>query len=241
MNACQADACVSLTLVTILCYTAKVYALEQELLAFINYAYISMQWPGVVVLMAIESACIPLPSEIIMPFAGWILIKDQSLSAAYTLVAGAYGALGCAIGSAIAYGIGIWGGRPLLERYGKYILISHHDLDMADRWFNRYGSWSIFLSRLLPVVRTFISLPAGIARMHFIKFLIYTFLGSFIWCAGLAYGGYLLGEHWEQIRTIMRPFDPFIIAIIIAFIAFYIYRHVRHSVKQPKHKTESFS
>ena len=207
------------------------YSIEQELLHFISYIYSLIQWPGVVVLMAIESACIPLPSEIIMPFAGWMLIKERSLSAIYTLAAGAYGALGCSIGSAIAYEIGIWGGRPLLEKYGKYILISRHDLDTADQWFNRYGSWSIFISRLLPVVRTFISLPAGISRMHFIKFLIYTFLGSFIWCAGLAYGGYLMGEHWEQIRAIMRPFDPFIIAIIIAFIAFYIYRHIRRSIK----------
>ena len=180
-------------------------------------------------LMAIESACIPLPSEIIMPLAGWMLVKNQSLSAIHILSAGAYGALGCVIGSIIAYGVGMWGGRPLLEKYGKYILVSRHDLDLADRWFNKYGSWSIFLSRLLPVIRTFISLPAGIARMHFVKFLVYTFIGSFIWCAGLAYGGYLLGEHWEQIRTIMRPFDPFIIAIIIVLIAFYIYRHIKQA------------
>ena len=177
--------------------------------------------------MAIESACIPLPSELIMPLAGWILIKDQSLPAIYTLVAGAYGALGCVIGSVIAYAVGMWGGRPFLEKYGKYVLISRHDLDLTDRWFNRYGSWSIFISRLLPVVRTFISLPAGISRMHFGKFLVYTFIGSFIWCAGLAYGGYQLGEHWEQIRVIMRPFDPLIAAIIIALIAFYVYRHLK--------------
>ncbi len=177
--------------------------------------------------MAIESACIPLPSEIIMPFAGWMLIKNQSLPVTYTLVAGAYGALGCLIGSVIAYGVGMWGGRPFLEKYGKYVLISRHDLDLADRWFNRHGSWSIFISRLLPVVRTFISLPAGIARMHLGKFLIYTFLGSFIWCSGLAYGGYQLGEHWEQIRVVMRPFDPLIVTIIIALIAFYVYRHIK--------------
>ncbi len=187
-----------------------------------------MQWPGVVILMAIESACIPLPSELIMPFAGWMLIKEKSLSAIYTLVAGAYGALGNTIGSAIAYGVGMWGGRPFLEKYGKYILISRHDLDLADRWFNKYGSWAIFISRLLPVVRTFISLPAGIARTHFVKFLIYTFLGSFLWSVGLAYGGYQLGEHWEQIRTVMRPFDPIIGVLIIALIAFYIYRHLKH-------------
>ena len=205
----------------------EVLSLEQELLYFISQTYGLIQWPGVVALMAIESACIPLPSELIMPLAGWMLIKEESLSAVYTLVAGAYGALGNTIGSAIAYGVGMRGGRPFLEKYGKYILISRHDLDLADRWFNRHGSWAIFISRLLPVVRTFISLPAGIARMHFVKFLVYTFLGSFPWSVGLAYGGYLLGEHWERIRTIMRPFDPIIGALIIALIAFYIYRHLK--------------
>ena len=203
--------------------------LEQEILRFISDIYNLMQWPGVVALMAIESANIPIPSELIMPLAGWMLIKEQHLPAIYTLVAGAYGALGCTIGSIISYEIGKWGGRPFLEKYGKYILISHHDLDLADRWFNKYGNWIIFASRLLPVVRTFISLPAGIARMRLIPFLVYTFAGSFIWCTGLAYGGYLLGEHWEQLRTVMRPFDPFIAAIIIGFIIFYIYRHVKHS------------
>ncbi len=202
--------------------------LEQEVLNFINHIYTLMQWPGVVLLMAIESACIPLPSELVMPLAGWMLIKQQSLGAIHTLVAGAYGALGCTIGSIIAYGVGMWGGRPFLDKYGKYILISRHDLDLADRWFYRSGSWAIFVSRLLPVVRTFISLPAGIARMHFIKFLVYTFVGSFIWSTGFAYGGYLLGEHWEQIRIAMRPFDPLFGALIIALIAWYIYRHLRH-------------
>ena len=203
--------------------------LEQELLNFISYIYTSIHWPGVVVLMAIESACIPLPSELIMPLAGWMLVKEQALAATHTLIAGAYGALGCVIGSVIAYGIGMWGGRPFLEKYGKYILISSHDLKLADQWFAKSGDWAIFVSRLLPVVRTFISLPAGIARMHFVKFLVYTFLGSFIWCAGLAYGGYLLGEYWEQIRTVMRPFDPLIGALIVALVAYYIYRHIKHS------------
>jgi len=203
--------------------------LEQALLYFISDIYTSMHWPGVVVLMAIESACIPLPSELIMPLAGWMLIENQSLPVTYTLLAGIYGALGCVIGSVIAYGIGMWGGRPFLEKYGKYILVSVGDLNLADRWFEKRGDWTIFISRLLPVVRTFISLPAGIARMHFAKFLIYTFLGSLIWCAGLAYGGYQLGNHWEQIRTVMRPFDPLIGAIIIGLIAVYIYRHIKHS------------
>lgn len=189
-----------------------------------------MQWPGVVLLMAIESACIPLPSELIMPLAGWMLIRALDLPVAYVLLAGAYGALGCTIGSALAYWVGQWKGRPFLEKYGRYFLVSRHDLDIADRWFSKYGSQSAFYSRLMPVVRTFISLPAGIARMHFIKFLVYTFIGSFIWCVGLAYGGYLLGEHWEQIREVMRPFDPFIIAALLILAGLYIYRHIR----QPK-------
>ena len=187
-----------------------------------------MGWPGVVALMAIESACIPFPSELIMPLAGWMLIKEQSLPVIQVLVAGFYGGLGNTIGSAVAYGVGMWGGRPFLEKYGKYILVSHHDLELADRWFNKSGSWSIFASRLLPVVRTFISLPAGIARMHFPKFLIYTFLGSFIFSTGLAYGGYQLGEHWEQIRVVMRPFDPAIGVLLLILLALYLYRHLRH-------------
>ncbi len=187
-----------------------------------------MQWPGVVLLMAIESACIPFPSEVIMPLAGWMLIKEQSLGAAYVVVAGAYGALGNTIGSIIAYAVGMWGGRPFLERYGRYLLIRRDDLARADRWFAKSGSWAIFASRLLPAVRTFISLPAGIARMDFIKFSVYTFLGSFIWSTGLAYGGYLLGQHWEQIRVVMRPFDPLIAAIVIILVALYVFRHIRH-------------
>ena len=191
-----------------------------------------MQWPGVIALMAIESACIPLPSEIIMPLAGWMLIKGQSLPAAYNLLAGVYGALGCTIGSIIAYGVGAKGGRSFLKKYGKYILITQHDIDTADHWFQKNGNWAIFITRLLPVVRTFISLPAGIARMHIGKFLTYTFIGSFIWCTALSYGGYLLGEHWEDIRTVMRPFDPVIIATVVILIALYIYRHIKHSRTQ---------
>ena len=187
-----------------------------------------MQWPGVILMMAIESACIPLPSEIIMPLAGWMLIKNQGLPVTYVLLAGLYGAIGNIIGSIVAYGVGMWGGRPFLQRWGKYVLITNHDLEVADRWFTKYGSLSMFVSRLLPAVRTFISLPAGIARMNFIKFIIYSFIGAFIWSTGLAWGGYLIGEHWEQLRTAMRPFDWLIISLVVIAIAYYIYRHVRH-------------
>jgi membrane protein DedA with SNARE-associated domain len=218
----------SLTLSPYFCYTRKVTSLEHWILDYIASTYNLLQWPGVMLLMSVESACIPFPSELIMPLAGWMLIKEQSLPVIYVLMAGAFGAIGNTIGSAVAYYVGMWAGRPLLNKYGRYVLISRHDLDMADRWFSRSGGWTVFVSRLLPVVRTYISLPAGIARMNMVKFLIYTFTGSFIWSTGLAYGGYLLGEHWEDLRSAMRPFDPLIIAIIVILIGLYIYRHIRH-------------
>ncbi|MFH1652144.1 MAG: DedA family protein [Chloroflexota bacterium] len=204
-------------------------ALEQQILALVTAAYNALQWPGVVLLMAVESACIPVPSEIIMPLAGWMLVKAKALPVAYTLLAGFYGALGNLLGSLVAYAVGAWGGRPLLEKYGRYLLVSRRDLDLADSWFARRGSLAVFLGRLLPGVRTFISLPAGIARMNLVKFCIYTLLGAFIWSTGLAYGGYLMGEHWEQIREAMRPFDPLFVLLVVGLLALYIYRHVRHS------------
>lgn len=187
-----------------------------------------MQWPGVMLLMAIESACIPFPSELIMPLAGWMLINEPGLSVWWVVVAGVVGAVGNTIGSVVAYYVGMWAGRPFLNKYGRYILISQHDLDTADRWFTKRGGWTVFVSRLLPLIRTYISLPAGIARMNIWKFLVYTFSGSFIWSTGLAYGGYLLGEHWEQLRSAMRPFDPIILAVVVLLIAWYIYRHIKH-------------
>lgn len=210
--------------------------IEKTILDFIAATYNVLQWPGVIALMAIESALIPLPSELIMPLAGWLLIRDASRPVSFIFAAGAYGALGNTIGSLVAYGVGIWAGRPLLDRYGRYILLSGRDLDMTDRWFKRSGSWTVFVSRLLPVVRTYISLPAGIARMNLVRFVVYTFTGSFIWSTALAYGGYQLGEHWEQIRNAMRPFDPAIIAIIVILVLLYIYRHIRHARETPPKK-----
>ena len=196
-----------------------------------------MDWYGVITLMAIESACIPFPSELIMPFAGWILIADKGLPVSFVFLAGAFGAIGNTVGSVIAYVVGMWAGRPLLNKYGRYILLSQHDLDLADRWFSRSGGWTVFVSRLLPVVRTYISLPAGIARMNMGKFLIYTFTGSFIWSTGLAYSGYLLGDNWEKLRGAMRPFDPLIIGIIVILIALYVYRHIHHTRRDKDPRT----
>jgi len=173
-------------------------------------------WAGVVFAMAVESVNVPLPSEVTMPLAGWMLVKDRGLPATYLLLAGFCGALGNVIGSIINYYLGAWGGRPFAEKYGKWFLIDHRDLDRADRWFDRWGDQIAFTSRLLPVVRTFISFPAGMARMNLPKFIVYTFLGSFIWSLGLAWLGYIAGANWEQIRSVMRPFDiPILIALAI--------------------------
>ncbi len=201
--------------------------MEHQILDFIRHVYQILGWPGVVLLMAIESACIPLPSEIIMPLSGWMLVADKGLGVEYVILAGLCGAVGNVIGSVIAYWVGAWGGRPFLHRYGKYVLVSHHDIEVADRWFDRYGDRIVFLSRLLPAVRTFISFPAGIAKMKMGKFLLYSFLGSFPWSVGLAYGGYLLGQNWERIREVMRPFDIPILVIFLALVAFFIWRRLR--------------
>ena len=179
--------------------------------------------------MAIESACIPLPSELIMPLAGWMLVKDRGLGQEWLLLAALFGAVGNVLGSLIAYYVGAWGGRPLVAKYGKYILISHHDLDLADRWFQRWGNWAVFASRLLPVVRTFISLPAGVSRMPVWQFSIYSFLGAFPWSLGLAWAGYVLGENWEDLRSWMRPADIPILIVVVVLAALYVYRHVKRA------------
>lgn len=177
--------------------------------------------------MAIESAAIPLPSELVMPLAGWTLVRERGLSEQWLLLAAFCGAVGNVIGSLVAYAVGAWGGRPALQRYGRYLLISPHEVARAEGWFQRYGAWAVFLSRLLPVVRTFISLPAGVARMPLGPFIALTFLGSFPWSLGLAWGGFILAERWEDLRDWMRPADLPIIAVALLLIAWYIYRRVR--------------
>jgi len=192
--------------------------------ASIIAAISSLGYLGIVALMAIESACIPLPSEVIMPFSGFLVWEGQ-----FNLwLTGLAGAAGCVVGSTAAYWVGYWGGRPLVRRYRRYILISSRDLTRADHWFERYGDSTVFFSRLLPVVRTFISLPAGIARMPFGRFCLYTFLGSFPWCLGLSYLGYRLGKHWQTLRTYFHDLDVVILIAIAAVIGWWTWRHVRH-------------
>lgn len=190
---------------------------------FIINTISSLGYGGIILLMGLESACIPLPSEVIMPFSGFLVFEGRF---DIWLVALA-GTLGCVWGSILAYVIGMYGGRPLIEKYGKYILISHHDLDLADRWFKRYGDWAIFFSRLLPVVRTYISFPAGIARMRFWHFVFYTALGSFPWCLGLAYVGLKLGENWQSLKGYFHGADYIIAAIIVIGIIWWIWRHLK--------------
>jgi len=199
-------------------------AFEHQLVAFLDSLFNTIGWTGVVIIMALESANIPIPSEVTMPLAGWML-TDTLLDA--LLYGGFFGALGCTLGSVLSYALGAYGGRPFLERWGRYILVSEEDLEKADRWFARWGDWAAFLSRLLPIVRTFISFPAGVVRMNFVRFTVFSFVGSFIWCGLLALGGRAFGENWEELRALMRPFDIPIALAILAGIGWYICHHMR--------------
>jgi membrane protein DedA with SNARE-associated domain len=184
---------------------------------------------GVMLLMAIESACIPLPSEIIMTFSGYLVYTGRfSLLAVAT-----WGALGCNLGSVLANEIGYFGGRPLVERYGRYIFLSKHDLDVADRFFEKRGAIAVLIARLLPVVRTFIALPAGIGRMPRLKFHIYTFIGSWPWCFMLAYIGMRLGERWDtdpRLKMWFHRLDALILGVIVIAGVYFVWSHVQHRV-----------
>ena len=214
-------------------------ALEHQLVEFLTNLFQTIGWSGVVVIMALESANIPIPSEVTMPLSGWMLVQAVGLTPWHALLLGGlWGAVGCTLGSILSYALGAWGGRPLVERYGKYILVSEEDLVKADRWFSRWGDWAAFLSRLLPIVRTFISFPAGVVRMNFARFSFFSFVGSFIWCALLAMGGYYFGEHWEQLRAIMRPFDIPVALVLAAGVAYYVVHHVRKGRTKAEHDRE---
>ncbi|MHB1415040.1 MAG: DedA family protein [Chloroflexota bacterium] len=203
-------------------------ALEQMVIPFLEHLYASMGYLGVLLAMAIESACIPLPSEIILPMAGWMV--SRGVWDIWVVVI--FATAGNTLGSIIAYSVGAFGGRPILERYGRYVLISAHDIEIADRWFARYGEWAVFFSRMIPIVRTFISLPAGIVHMNFAKFVLYSTLGALPWSLLLVYAGKLAGDNWVAIRQFLHQFDYVIIAVLVAAIAFYVYRHLRRSASR---------
>lgn len=201
--------------------TALLEQVIAELAQWIVAAIARFGYLGIVVTMAIESACIPLPSEIIMPFSGYLVSTGRFTMLGVTLA----GAVGNVLGSALAYYVGVLGGRPFVERYGRYILISRRDLELADGWFARYGDAAVLISRLLPVVRTFISLPAGIARMNVVRFLVFSFIGALPWCWVLAYVGLKLGERWDQLREYFHQLDVVVGLFVLAVIIYFLWSH----------------
>ena len=190
----------------------------------------SLSYFGVILAMAIESACIPLPSEIIMPFSGY-LVSTGTFN--FHLVSWA-GALGNLLGSLLAYYVGYYGGRPFILRFGKYILIRKEELARADRFFERWGSWAVFICRMLPIVRTFISLPAGISRMRIVPFILLTFFGSLPWCYLLTYIGRVMGENWEDIRGYFHRFDLVIAGILLLLFGWWLWAYLRRRKKKTK-------
>ena len=197
------------------------------LFLFIKSLIAATGYGGIVILMAIESACIPLPSELIMPFAGY-LVFEGTMKLVWVATAGA---IGCNLGSLIAYEIGAYGGRPLVERYGRWILLGRRDLDWADRFFARWGYLAVFIARLLPVVRTFIALPAGIARMPRLRFHIYTFLGSWPWCLALAWFGMKLGQDWRELGKYLHKFDAVILVVLVGGIVWFLWTHWQNRMR----------
>jgi membrane protein DedA with SNARE-associated domain len=197
------------------------------LFVFIKSLIAISGYGGIVILMGIESACIPLPSELIMPFAGY-LVFEGSMKLFWVATAGA---IGCNVGSLVAYEVGCYGGRPLVERYGSWILMGRRELDWADHFFARWGYLAVFIARLLPVVRTFIALPAGIARMPRLRFHVYTFLGSWPWCFGLAWLGMKLGENWRVVGKYLHKFDAVILVVLVAGIVWFVWSHWQNRLR----------
>ena len=202
--------------------------IDEIVIPFLNSLYGAVGYAGVVVAMAIESAMIPLPSELILPYAGFLVSDPSKLE---PLTGGGWNywivviaaTLGNTIGSLIAYAIGAWGGRPFLERYGKYLLIRPHEIELAERFFDRYGAATAFFSRLLPIVRTFISFPAGVARMPLGTFIAYSTAGAFLWSMLLVFAGVQLGARWTDIRHALQPFDLLIAVVVVAALALFIW------------------
>jgi len=200
----------------------------EALAVFTTGVISSMGYGGIVLLMGIESACIPLPSEIIMPFAGYLVYRGEMTLQGAALA----GAVGCVLGSIPAYWLGQFGGRPLIEKYGKWVLLSRKELDWADRIFTSHGHWVVLAARLLPVVRTFIAFPAGVARMPMVKFCVYTFVGSWPWCYALAWVGMKLGEAWHtdpQVKAIYQRFETVIVVAGVAAVAWFVWHKIRQA------------
>ena len=202
--------------------------IDQIVIPFLNSLYGAVGYLGVLVAMGIESAMVPLPSELILPYAGF-LVSDPSQIEPLTRRAWNFwivvvvATIGNTLGSLVSYAIGAYGGRPFLERYGRYLLIRPHEIELADHFFERHGSATVFIGRLLPIVRTFISFPAGVARMHLGKFVLYSTVGAFLWSILLVWAGTVLGAKWEDIRRMLQPFD---LAIAVAVVGLVVGLHL---------------
>jgi membrane protein DedA with SNARE-associated domain len=184
----------------------------------------------VFLLMALQSACIPIPSEVIMPFAGYKLSHGWMDLVILATVA----SLASNLGSIPAYYLGAKGGRPMVERYGRFILLNRHDLDLADRFFAKFGSIAVLIGRMLPIVRTFIAFPAGIAKMNQVRFHIYTFIGSWPWCFVLAYIGMKLGSHWDsdpRFKAVFHRFQIGVELVIVVGIVYFIWTHWKNRTR----------
>ncbi|MBK1813491.1 DedA family protein [Clostridium sp. YIM B02505] len=187
---------------------------------------------GVFSLMALESACIPIPSEAILPFGGYLASSaytGEKLNLILVIIAGT---LGGTFGSVFIYYIGAKGGRPLVEKYAEKLRLSKSHLEMSDNYFNKYGEKIAFFSRLLPIIRTFISLPAGISKMNFKKFVFYTFVGSLIWSVILGYAGYMMGENWTKIRSWLHIADYIVVVVVVGLIGYWIINRRRKTVTE---------
>ncbi len=218
--------------------------IDQIVIPFLNSLYGAVGYLGVLVAMGIESAMVPLPSELILPYAGFLVSDHTQVE---PLTGGAWNfwivvvvaTIGNTLGSLVSYAIGAYGGRPFLERYGRYLLIRPHEIELADGFFERHGAATVFIGRLLPIVRTFISFPAGVARMHLGKFVLYSTVGAFLWSILLIWAGTVLGEKWVDIRHTLQPFDLAIAVAVVGLIVVFIWWRLGMPGRPGRHDAES--
>jgi len=207
--------------------------IDREVIPFTLELYDAVGYVGVALAVALETIVAPIPSEIILPMAGWKVSQSAADASVLEPLTGlpwnlpmavAVATAGSVAGAVVGYYIGAWGGRPLLDRYGRYVGIGADDLDRADRWFDRWGGWAVFFGRMVPLVRTFVSYPAGISRMPMPRFLLFTTLGSVPWNLGLIYAGFLVGENYPVIEETIKPYEYVIYAIVIGLVLLLVAR-----------------